>query len=149
MNTDGQHTPPTFLPLPSSFDPLKSTSWQSLSRQIEEWLTEIVVDTESPEWVWGREAFWMSFVAAYPSFPHGNWPRWNAKIPFDGSFIQMQMSAMQGSSTDGNDSDSEEGSVGLVLGDHRVLSDIWFQFKHLVSTFCPDSSLVDVLESSL
>ncbi|KIK77726.1 hypothetical protein PAXRUDRAFT_833666 [Paxillus rubicundulus Ve08.2h10] len=29
----------------------------------------------------------MAFVAAYPTFPHGQWPCWDPRIPMHGCFI--------------------------------------------------------------
>ncbi|OAX30709.1 hypothetical protein K503DRAFT_778060, partial [Rhizopogon vinicolor AM-OR11-026] len=60
---------PSFFPLPSDFDPFTTKCWVTLSRQLEFWLVHVVADTRTPEWTWGRDAFWMAFVAAHPDFP--------------------------------------------------------------------------------
>ncbi|KAG2115682.1 hypothetical protein BD769DRAFT_1391176 [Suillus cothurnatus] len=36
------------------------------------WLLTLM-DTVTPEWTWGRDAFWYAFVAANPDFPNGKW----------------------------------------------------------------------------
>ncbi|KAL0567445.1 protein kinase, partial [Marasmius crinis-equi] len=41
----------------------------------------------SQDWEWGREAYWMAFTAAYPEFPRGEWPSWDASIGLDGPYI--------------------------------------------------------------
>jgi hypothetical protein len=106
-----------------------------LSLKIEDWLVAVVADTEVPEWVWGREIFWLSFVAAYPLFPHGDWRKWNATIPLDGPFIQSWMETAHRGLT-----------LKPVIGsvdERRILSSIWSQFQHFVSSFCPHVSIAN------
>ncbi|KAG1876991.1 hypothetical protein C8R48DRAFT_544681, partial [Suillus tomentosus] len=79
--------PIPFLPLPSEFDYTKRKDWAELSQRIEKWLIEL--DTELPEWSWGRDTFWLMFVAAFPSFPRGTWPMWDPRIPLEGAFIEQ------------------------------------------------------------
>ncbi|TFK79105.1 hypothetical protein K466DRAFT_459449, partial [Polyporus arcularius HHB13444] len=62
--------------------------WVWLYEQIERWLVDVVVDRRSKLWIWGREAFWIAFVGAYPAFPGGEWPNWNPCISMDGEFIR-------------------------------------------------------------
>ncbi|KAG1855246.1 hypothetical protein F4604DRAFT_1590791 [Suillus subluteus] len=69
-----------FLPLPPTFNHFNRSDWQIVSQKIQEWLTS-EVDTKSSLWTWGRVAFWLAFVAAYPSFPTGQWPMWDPRIP--------------------------------------------------------------------
>ncbi|KAG2098945.1 uncharacterized protein F5147DRAFT_548334, partial [Suillus discolor] len=87
MSYDDDKPTISFLPLPLSFDYINPADWQTVYRQIQEWLTT-EVDTESSLWTWGRDAFWLAFVAAYPSFPMGKWPMWDPRIPLEGSFIE-------------------------------------------------------------
>ncbi|KAG2106475.1 hypothetical protein BD769DRAFT_1393165 [Suillus cothurnatus] len=77
----------SFLPLPPSFDYVNQADWETVAQQIQEWVTT-EVDTESPLWTWGRDAFWLAFVAAHLSFPMGKWPMWDPRIPLEGSFIE-------------------------------------------------------------
>jgi len=44
-----------------------------------------------PHQILVREFFWMSFVAAFPLFPFGNWPNWDPRISLQGSFISYWM----------------------------------------------------------
>ncbi|KAG1853030.1 hypothetical protein F4604DRAFT_1591780 [Suillus subluteus] len=77
----------SFLPLPPSFDYVNRADWETVTQRIQEWVTT-EVDTESSLWTWGRDTFWLAFVAAYPSFPMGKWPMWDPHIPLEGSFIE-------------------------------------------------------------
>ncbi|KAG1892323.1 hypothetical protein F4604DRAFT_1532164, partial [Suillus subluteus] len=77
----------SFLPLPPSFDYINQADWQTVSHKIQEWLTT-EVDAESSLWTWGCDAFWLTFVGGYPSFPLGKWPMWDPRIPLEGSFIE-------------------------------------------------------------
>ncbi|KAG1760524.1 hypothetical protein EDD22DRAFT_741354, partial [Suillus occidentalis] len=79
--------PIPFLPLPSHFNYNKRTDWELLSKRIEKWLIE--VDTELPQWTWGRDIFWLTFIAAFPSFPRGTWHMWDPRIPLEGAFIEQ------------------------------------------------------------
>ncbi|KAG0693800.1 hypothetical protein DFH29DRAFT_1006929 [Suillus ampliporus] len=79
--------PIPFLPLPSEFDYTKRTDWEMLSKRIENWLIEL--NTKLPQWTWGRNTFWLTFIAAFPSFPRGTWPMWNPRIPLEGTFIEQ------------------------------------------------------------
>ncbi|EGO04520.1 hypothetical protein SERLA73DRAFT_148992 [Serpula lacrymans var. lacrymans S7.3] len=45
----------------------------------------------SLEWTWGREVFWMAYIAAYPEFPNGRWTIWSLKISPEGSFLEGWM----------------------------------------------------------
>lgn len=44
-------------------------------------------------WKWGAEVFWTAFIAAFPTFPLGDWPSWDVRIPMVGSFIEKQVVA--------------------------------------------------------
>ncbi|KAH9894127.1 hypothetical protein C8Q73DRAFT_503816 [Cubamyces lactineus] len=80
-------TPIIFLPITADFDHRNLQDWASLSKRIGDWLLRVVAERRSIIWRWGREAFWITFVAAYPSFPRGDWPRWPCEIALDGPFI--------------------------------------------------------------
>ncbi|KAG2339511.1 hypothetical protein BDR05DRAFT_977721 [Suillus weaverae] len=78
--------PIPFLPLPHNFSPTDSYHWSQLSEQIQLWL--VTIPEESQYWMWGRDAFWLAFVGACPDFPNGSWPKWDARIPLEGQFIE-------------------------------------------------------------
>ncbi|KAG2156933.1 uncharacterized protein EDB93DRAFT_1238773 [Suillus bovinus] len=84
--SDGDTSIP-FLPLPSTFNHMDSDHWAELSSTIQSWLVTLA-DTVTPEWTWGRDAFWYAFVAANPDFPNGKWAFWNPSIPLEGQFIE-------------------------------------------------------------
>ena len=35
--------------------------------------------------------FWTAFIAAFPSFPLGDWPPWDVRIPMAGALIEKQV----------------------------------------------------------
>lgn len=120
-----------FLPLPSTFNYFNRTDWQIVSQKIQEWLTS-EVDTKSSLWTWGRDAFWLTFVAAYPSFPTGQWPMWDPRIPLEGEFIEQWLKR-SGDDSAGEDSAIDEGLVSV--------SDIWEDFCKHMALFYPFSLL--------
>jgi hypothetical protein len=121
-----QFLPFTFLPLSNSFDLFDNQSWVTLSLNIENWLVDIVANTESPEWIWGRKIFWLSFVATNPTFPLGDWPKWNPIIPLEGPFIKSWMERAY--SAAGEDGD-------LSVNECRIISFIWSEFVRIMSSF--------------
>jgi hypothetical protein len=126
------------LPLPRDFDFAQEKSWVALAERIQNWLLDVVLDTHSQEWLWGREVFWIAFIAAYPLFPLGSWLMWNSKISLEGSFIQSWMDKM---SVDGLEADSKD-VVSLAEGlSVEALSiireDLWEEFRCTVSLFYP------------
>ncbi|KAG2112494.1 hypothetical protein BD769DRAFT_1630180 [Suillus cothurnatus] len=80
-------TPISFLPLPATFNHMDLFHWAELSVTIQSWLVALE-DTMTPEWTWGRDAFWYAFVAANPDFPSGRWLLWDPRIPLEGQFIE-------------------------------------------------------------
>ncbi|KAH7905870.1 hypothetical protein BJ138DRAFT_1163910 [Hygrophoropsis aurantiaca] len=82
-----------FLPLPSQFDIHNDIEWESLAKEIEyHLLQEPTLDVVHPGcYALMREFFWMAFVSAFTSFPYGQWPFWDARIPLDGEFISGWM----------------------------------------------------------
>jgi hypothetical protein len=119
-----------FLPLPPTFNYFNRTDWQMVSQRIQEWLTT-EVDTRSSVWTWGRDAFWLAFVAAYPSFPSGQWPMWDPHIPLEGEFIEQWLERS------GGDSAGEDSAFNEALS----VSDIWDDFCKHVALFYPFSLL--------
>ncbi|KAG2051816.1 hypothetical protein BDR06DRAFT_1060326, partial [Suillus hirtellus] len=71
-----QDVPIPFLPLQPSFDTRNCMHWAHLHDQIENWLISSV-HTSSSQWTWGRDMFWLAFVASNPCFPSGTWHMWN------------------------------------------------------------------------
>lgn len=76
-----------FLPLPATFNLAAAVDWHSLSIQVEKWLVS-GVPMQSQYWAWGRDMFWLTFVATYPAFPRGKWRMWNSRIMPVGNFIE-------------------------------------------------------------
>ncbi|KAK1228780.1 protein kinase, partial [Marasmius sp. AFHP31] len=76
------------------------------------WMEEFVQRGDvSGDWNWGREAYWMSFAAAFPHFPGGDWPNWNSAIELDGPFIMEWM-----------------GRQGGMENGEQAREDIWHRF---------------------
>ncbi|KAG1847258.1 hypothetical protein C8R48DRAFT_552993, partial [Suillus tomentosus] len=82
-----QDVPIPFLPLEPSFDTRNCVHWAHLRDQIENWLVSSV-HTSSSQWTWGRDKFWLAFVASNPCFPSGTWHMWNPSILLEGEFIE-------------------------------------------------------------
>ncbi|KAG2097247.1 uncharacterized protein F5147DRAFT_549150, partial [Suillus discolor] len=81
-----------FFPLAPSFNHLNGRTWAVLADTIQDWLVNNISLTRSDVWLWGREFFWMAFVAAFPGFLHREWPLWDPKIGMEGEFITYWMS---------------------------------------------------------
>jgi hypothetical protein len=81
--------PPHFLPLPGSFNVEDRNSWASLAKTVHDWLiTHEDHLRATSKFIWGVQAFWIAYTAAFPSFPNGLWPVWNQAIDINGDFIQ-------------------------------------------------------------
>ena len=76
--------------------------------------------------MWGRELFWMAFIAAYLAFPQGPWPYWHPRIPVEGTFIQDWLTR---AGTEGEDPEFKDVSI--------LRKDIWEQFRQAVSLYHP------------
>ncbi|KAF8257537.1 hypothetical protein EI94DRAFT_1817542 [Lactarius quietus] len=85
--------PISFLPLSPTFNKTSAEAWSSLSSQIQQWLIFCLQDEGTPHWEWGVEVFWVAFITAFPSFPLGEWPLWDSRIPMTGPFIERQLVA--------------------------------------------------------
>ncbi|KAH7903805.1 hypothetical protein BJ138DRAFT_77005, partial [Hygrophoropsis aurantiaca] len=103
-----------------SFRPLFSASWAVLAEEIQLWLTDGAIDSHSEDWLWGREFFWMAYIAAYPEFPRGSWPLWSSKIAMEGDFLSHWMELSGGSLP-------QEGSV------ISIRETIWDEFRQLAA----------------
>ncbi|EGN98870.1 hypothetical protein SERLA73DRAFT_152660 [Serpula lacrymans var. lacrymans S7.3] len=93
-NRDNINRPIPFLPLQLSFDPGSSQCWINLVAGVQTWLLVDVVYRCCHAWIWGQEAFWMAFVAAYPDFPAGDWSGWSSKILLEDLFLNSWMAEM-------------------------------------------------------
>ncbi|KAG2145798.1 hypothetical protein DEU56DRAFT_910081 [Suillus clintonianus] len=116
-----------FLPLRGIFNYTDSKEWAALSKEIEEWLVA-EVDSRSQLWTWGRDAFWLTFVAAYPLFPRGKWPMWDPRVPVEGTFIKEWLGRP-------SDIDGSDQSVAILLGE------IWAEFVRHTALFYPSPLL--------
>ncbi|KAG2147150.1 hypothetical protein BD769DRAFT_1660325 [Suillus cothurnatus] len=121
----------TFLPLPSTFDHMDPDHWVRLSGTIQSWLLTLM-DTVTPEWTWGRDAFWYAFVAANPDFPNGKWAFWDPSIPLEGQFIEEWVECGTNLSIEGAD---EELTAPLTDNDTRDF--IWREFSRHIALFYP------------
>ncbi|KAI0943228.1 hypothetical protein AcW1_002443 [Taiwanofungus camphoratus] len=117
----------SFLPLPSTFSPSDWCSWAAISTKIEMWLLNEIVNTRCADWTWGCDAFWIVFISAHPDFPAGEWPKWNAKIALEGSFIERWMQ---------QDCQGLAECNGKISYDH-LLAELWSEFQQLVSLYFP------------
>lgn len=118
-----------FFPLPPTFDHTNRGDWASLSKEIEKWLVQL--DTGLPQWTWGRDAFWLAFVAAFPFFPRGTWPLWNPHVPLEGAFIEKWLEASGQSTTVGQE------TLVIDLDDADNLGEIWEAFRRDAALFYP------------
>ena len=123
-------TPISFLPLPPTIDHMDSDHWAELSGTIQSWLVAFV-DTMTPEWTWGRDAFWYAFVAAYPDFPNGKWVFWDPSIPLEGQFIEEWVG---GINLAAGDADEE---LATPSTHNDTLDFIWTEFSKHVALFYP------------
>ena len=85
--------PISFLPLSPAFNKASSVDWASLAFRVQQWLIYYIQDQQMSHWKWGAEVFWTAFIAAFPTFPLGDWPSWDVRIPMVGSFIEKQVVA--------------------------------------------------------
>ncbi|KAG9040957.1 hypothetical protein FS837_012910 [Tulasnella sp. UAMH 9824] len=86
---------PSFLPLPATFDFTDADSWASVAEAIQDWVTQNpeVKDRDPGLWKMVLNLFWMSYVAVYPDFPRGSWPKWDPRVPLFGAFIEQWIHA--------------------------------------------------------
>ena len=40
------------------------------------------------------EFFWMAYMAVCPTFPFGDWPNWDPRIPLEGNFVSCWMAQL-------------------------------------------------------
>jgi hypothetical protein len=115
----------SFLPLPADFNHEDRTQWMVLADSIQDWLVaEEPLLQDKELWKWGTEAFWVAFTAAYPAFPHGEWPFWNTKINMEGGYIESWLENL--SSDNGSEDDAHPNEVW-------ELGVVWQHFQQLLS----------------
>ncbi|KIK21125.1 hypothetical protein PISMIDRAFT_24028 [Pisolithus microcarpus 441] len=137
MQTCTQDFAIPFLPLPRTFDCTDPQQWDTLSKEIECWLVDEVHNSSLPMWMWGRDAFWLTFIGTHPRFPNGRWSAWDPRIPLEGTFIEEWLGGdetesvcLDGSSdSDENDDCHDTGSVVTPLDCSITLSYIWDAFS--------------------
>lgn len=113
----------TFLPLPPSFDHMDHECWGPIALNIQDWLTQVITDPETPEWQWGQDLFWLAFFAAHPRFLHGDITLWDPSISFDGPIVQHFIDTEMGWARQG-DMQAWQGKADL--------EDVWIQFQNHV-----------------
>ncbi|KAG2352044.1 hypothetical protein BDR07DRAFT_1315812, partial [Suillus spraguei] len=104
--------------------------WTALLKNIEGWLVADV-DSKTQLWTWGRDAFWLAFIAAYPLFPKGMWPKWNPCIPLGGAFIERWL--------------EQSGDTSIVIitqEQDSIRGDIWAEFCKHAALFYPHSLVI-------
>ncbi|KIK75064.1 hypothetical protein PAXRUDRAFT_173910, partial [Paxillus rubicundulus Ve08.2h10] len=75
-------------------------SWVLLADQIQFHLVqETQVEHPVDECLWVRKFFWMAYVAAFPTFPQGDWLNWNPRISMEGDFISYWMAEFEAGET--------------------------------------------------
>ena len=124
--------PMPFLPISPTFNRTSAEAWSSLASQIQQWLIFCLRDEGTPHWKWGVEVFWVAFVASYPSFPLGEWPLWDSRIPMASPFIEKQLAV----------NDFEETSrkaVELISEDmaRKRREELWEEFCTIVRVLYP------------
>jgi hypothetical protein len=114
-----------FIPLPADFNHEDRTQWMVLADSIQDWLAAEESLLQGNElWKWGTEAFWVAFTAAYPAFPHGEWPRWNPKINMEGKYIESWLE---------NLSDDDDLEADGLSNEVWELGVVWQHFQQLLS----------------
>ncbi len=97
----------------------------------------------SQDWEWGREAYWMAFTGAYPNFPNGSWPTWDATIELDGRFICKWFYGGRNSARHDRSSSESEGSQSsesdqedVEAAEYHARENIWQRFRMHVWSRC-------------
>jgi hypothetical protein len=100
-----------------------------LASNIEHWLLTIARDRLHPQWQWGLDLFWLSFIAAHPDFPAGEqWP--NADIPFDGIFLAHWLERL-----DPRVDEHCSGSSAHEVLFQSLRDDLWAEFERQIGLF--------------
>ncbi|KAF8256789.1 hypothetical protein EI94DRAFT_1762787 [Lactarius quietus] len=120
-----------FLPLTPNFNKTSTEAWSTLASKIQQWLIFCIRDQELPHWKWGVEVFWVAFVAAFPSFPLGDWPLWDSRIPMAGQFIESKLVA--------NDFEETTQKTVELTGEDLVKrrEELWEEFCTIVQFLYP------------
>lgn len=90
------------------------------------------------EWRWGLDIFWFSYAGANTTFPTGDWPRWDARIPLQGPFIEDWMSlAFMAAALKGAGASNER------MDTAHVRHALWDRFSQVVSRRYPQVPLIE------
>jgi hypothetical protein len=96
----------------------------TLAETIQDWLVAEETSLRGEELrKWGTEAFWIAFTAAYPAFPHGEWPRWDTQIRMEGQYIKSWLESL---------SDDDGLETSGPSNEAWELGVIWQQFQQLL-----------------
>lgn len=114
---------------------MDSCHWAALSKDIERWLVDDVKSTSVPQWAWGRDAFWLAYIAAHPMFPNGRWSPWDSRIPLEGQFIEEWLKD-DGESSSADETPSNE-AYEAAIAERTLLFNIWESFGRHVALFYP------------
>lgn len=123
----------SFLPLPPTFNHADSDHWAELLGNIQTWLVKSA-DPTTPEWTWGREAFWYAFIATHPDFPSGKWSFWDPSIPLEGQLIEEWVEGSGDISMTIRDTEEE---LAIVSTHRDTLDYIWSKFSRHIALFYP------------
>jgi hypothetical protein len=114
------------------FDRHNSLSWVCLASNIERWLLEVATDRRHPQWQWGLDLFWLSFIAAHLNFPAGEQcPLWNPDIPFSGAFLMRWLDNLGHS----DDEDLCPSTNPDNLHYQSVRADLWAEWERQIGLF--------------
>ncbi|KAI0040148.1 hypothetical protein FA95DRAFT_1650771 [Auriscalpium vulgare] len=111
-----------FLPLAQDFDVVSQVSWGKLACAVQDWLISPESCLSESHWSWGVDLFWLAFIAAYPTFPLGEWPSWNRRIPFNSPFLNSRMNI---------------GIEGSDITEAERRWTLWQDFSRQISLFYP------------
>ncbi|KAK1230712.1 protein kinase, partial [Marasmius sp. AFHP31] len=101
--------------------------WADVYKGIGEWMGRFGMERgETEDWQWGREVYWMAFVAAFPHFPAGSWTNWDPAIELEGPFI-VEWVGRGGTAS----LDRQRGSNSL---EQQARDEIWQHFRQAVWT---------------
>jgi len=130
-----------FLPLPRFFSASEQHSWLGLSEAIQSWLVSNtnLAFLHSPEWSWAANLFWMTYLAAYPSFPCGPWVRWDPIIPMEGPFVSNWL--LNRVATHPHACNNDNDDVVPCAACSHAREEIWIEFQQVVGVYYPIASL--------
>ncbi|PSS37805.1 hypothetical protein PHLCEN_2v273 [Hermanssonia centrifuga] len=132
----------TFLPLPSSFDYNKQSSWAALASEIQGWLLALAVSPKSPERSWATDCFWMAYLAAFPDFPRGQWTLWDPRINICETFAERWTMTPTGNFAIRDSVEHDETCSDSCDACIQSRRELWEEFTRHASLFYVDGPLV-------